>query len=114
MHVPLLNLLKYMFLLKVEYSKEKMNDEKLCPLCCRYCTSGLPSDITVVVGEQSFHLHKVNFHQNHSQTYSFFPTIFHFFTPFVQLTHFFEFGSVTVSSVIKKWPVGEAYQRENR
>ncbi|KAF8712803.1 hypothetical protein HU200_028575 [Digitaria exilis] len=23
-----------------------------------YCTSGLPSDITVVVGEQSFHLHK--------------------------------------------------------
>ncbi|VAI76112.1 unnamed protein product [Triticum turgidum subsp. durum] len=27
-------------------------------LLCRYCTTGLPSDITVVVGEQSFHLHK--------------------------------------------------------
>jgi hypothetical protein len=32
----------------------------------------------------------------------------------VQLTHFFEFGSVTVSSIIKKWSVGEAYQRGNR
>lgn len=67
-------------LLKIELSKEKMNDEKLCPLCCRYCTSGLPSDITVVVGEQSFHLHKVNFHQNHSQ-------LFLSFVPFSIASH---------------------------
>nr|CAB3482044.1 unnamed protein product [Digitaria exilis] len=31
-----------------------------------YCTSGLPSDITVVVGEQSFHLHKA--HPNLSES----------------------------------------------
>lgn len=27
----------------------------------RHCTSGLPSDITVEIGELSFHLHKVDF-----------------------------------------------------
>lgn len=26
---------------------------------CRFCTTGLPSDVTVEVGEMSFHLHKV-------------------------------------------------------
>lgn len=28
---------------------------------CRFCTTGLPSDIVVEVGEMSFHLHKVTF-----------------------------------------------------
>jgi hypothetical protein len=28
---------------------------------CRFCTTGLPSDIVVEVGEMSFHLHKVQF-----------------------------------------------------
>jgi hypothetical protein len=27
----------------------------------RFCTSGLPSDVTIEVGEMSFHLHKVHF-----------------------------------------------------
>ena len=27
---------------------------------CRFCTTGLPSDIIIEVGEVSFHLHKVN------------------------------------------------------
>lgn len=27
---------------------------------CRFCTTGLPSDIVVEVGEMSFHLHKVD------------------------------------------------------
>lgn len=30
--------------------------------CCRFCTTGLPSDVVVEVGEMSFHLHKVTFH----------------------------------------------------
>ena len=56
-------------LLEIELSKLQRENYwwQVCPLC-RYCTSGLPSDITVVVGEQSFHLHKVKFHQNESRS----------------------------------------------
>lgn len=31
----------------------------LFPELCRFCTTGLPSDVTVEVGDMSFHLHKV-------------------------------------------------------
>lgn len=32
-----------------------------CWKFCRFCTTGLPSDVVVEVGDMSFHLHKVNF-----------------------------------------------------
>jgi len=42
---------------------------------CRFCTTGLPSDIVVEVDDMTFHLHKVTQTQIHPKNLGLFPII---------------------------------------